>query len=325
MRLMQYNDNGTPGGGGSLHPHPSDRSLPRRGRFICGDASDQLLAMPRSSVDMVVTSPPYDSLRSYDATGTAFHAKEVIAAIAHALKPGGICCWIVADKIKDGDRSLTSFKHAFHARDAGLANHELIIWDKGANPFPRTNAYYNHHEFVFVWCKGQRPRAFNPIKEPTRWAICATRSRYTDTDGRTITERHRTPNWQPEAPIRYYPDDSAGTDPDGRIRARKPATARLDKPLGNVWRHPAGGGKSTKDQIAYRHPAIAPESLVRDLILSWSNPGDLVVDPMCGSGTTCKMAAITDRQWIGIDISGKYLSIARRRMEGISNQARMEF
>ena len=60
------------------------------------------------------------------------------------------------------------------------------------------------------------------------------------------------------------------------------------------------GGGSTKDKIVFRHPAIFPEKLDEDHILSWSDEGDFVLDPMCGSGTTCKMAALNSRQWIGI-------------------------
>ena len=62
------------------------------------------------------------------------------------------------------------------------------------------------------------------------------------------------------------------------------------------------------------HPAMFPEKLAQDHILSWSNKGDLVLDPMCGSGTTCKMAKLLKRNFIGIDISPDYCKIARQRL-----------
>jgi len=83
----------------------------------------------------------------------------------------------------------------------------------------------------------------------------------------------------------------------------------------NIWRINTGKGYSTKDACAYQHPAIFPEALARDHILSWSNPGDIVLDPMCGSGTTLKMAEHLERKWLGFDISYKYVALASKRIE----------
>ena len=74
-------------------------------------------------------------------------------------------------------------------------------------------------------------------------------------------------------------------------------------------------GGSTKDREAFKHPAIFPEKLAEDHILSWSNEGDVVFDPMCGSGTTLKMAKKHKRLFIGCDISEEYVAIAKKRIE----------
>jgi site-specific DNA-methyltransferase (adenine-specific) len=84
--------------------------------------------------------------------------------------------------------------------------------------------------------------------------------------------------------------------------------------MDNIWEIPSGYGRSTKDKIAYNHPAIFPEQLAEDHIISWSNPGDIVFDPFMGSGTTGKMAVLNGRNFIGIELDDKYFEIAKRRI-----------
>ena len=74
---------------------------------------------------------------------------------------------------------------------------------------------------------------------------------------------------------------------------------------------------SSKDKIAFEHPAIYPEQLVEDHILSWSNENDLIYDPFMGSGTTAKMAILNKRNWIGSEISKEYCDIITRRLNTI--------
>ena len=79
------------------------------------------------------------------------------------------------------------------------------------------------------------------------------------------------------------------------------------KVITNVWNIDRAYGYS-------EHPAPFPEQIANDHILSWSNPGDLVFDPMMGSGTTGKMALLNGRDFIGIEISEEYLGIAMKRI-----------
>lgn len=76
-----------------------------------------------------------------------------------------------------------------------------------------------------------------------------------------------------------------------------------------------GGGISTKDKIAYNHPAIFPEKLVADQIKTWTNENDLVYDPFMGSGTTAKIAHLLKRRWIGSEISEEYVKISEERLK----------
>ena len=101
-----------------------------------------------------------------------------------------------------------------------------------------------------------------------------------------------------------------------------PVLFKKEKTKTNIWQYAVGLGGSTRDRIAFKHPAVFPEKLAEDHILSWTNPNDLVLDPMCGSGTTCKMAALNGRRWFGIDISEEYISIAQQRMNELLKEER---
>ena len=247
-------------------------------QFIVGDAPAVLATeFNADTFDLTVTSPPYENLRNYN--GYDFNAEAMLSAIHRVTKDGGVCVWVVGDKI-NGGRSLVSFEHSFVARDVGFIVHDIMIYQKKNTPFMRSNAYTNCYEFMFVFSKG-KPKTFNPIMVPTvRSGIeaCVT-------------------NKGPDA-----------------INRKVPVELKKEKVKTNIWDYAVGMGGSTKDKVAFEHPAIFPERLARDHILSWTNEGDLVLDPMCGSGTTCKMARDYNRDYVGIDISADYIDIAERRL-----------
>lgn len=136
------------------------------GRLITADAITELNSWKTSCVDLTVTSPPYDNLRNYN--GYEFDAESMLSAILHVTKPGGVCVWVVGEKI-NGGRSLTSFDHAFVGRDAGWTVHDVMIHQKRNTPFMRSNAYTNCYELMVVFSNG-KPKTFNPITEPTKRA-----------------------------------------------------------------------------------------------------------------------------------------------------------
>jgi site-specific DNA-methyltransferase (adenine-specific) len=82
----------------------------------------------------------------------------------------------------------------------------------------------------------------------------------------------------------------------------------------NIWRYSTGCNKSTKDKEAFDHPAIYPEELVKDHLISWSNENDLIYDPFHGSGTTGKMCLLLNRNFIASEISSKYVDISIKRI-----------
>lgn len=243
---------------------------------ICGEAGEVLGAMAEGFANLVVTSPPYDNMRDYE--GYNFSAQGMLKAIYKALSPGGVCAWVVGDKVVKGSRSLSSFKHAFIAKEVGFRVHDVMIYKKRQTPFSRSNAYTSCFEYIFIFSKGA-PTVFNPLTTAA----------------------------QPRKRKTQF-----GKGPDGVNRYRVVET-KSTKTCTNVFEYSVGTA-SSRDKIAFEHPAIFPEKLAEDQITSWSNYGDVVLDPMCGSGTTLKAAKLLGRKYFGIDISPHYCAIARARV-----------
>ena len=242
--------------------------------IINGDNLSVMSKMDADSVDLVMTSPPYDNIRTYD--GYEFNYEKTIEALYRVLKPGGIVVWIVDDQFMETGRSGTSLRQALYFQQAGF-----WIWDYmfyGSNKRPLNNRRYNRSvEFAFVFSKGEA-KTVNLIKD-------------------------RKNKW-PEKPRHSWVRAPDGSKISKRTSGVKEYGARMQ-----VWNYKNSDLHNT-EKIAFTHPAIFPDGLARDHIKSWSNPGDLVLDPFCGSGTTLKQAKLLKRNYIGIDISKEYCNTA---------------
>lgn len=242
---------------------------------------DFMRQMDADSVDLTVTSPPYDDLRTYN--GYTFDFEAIAEGLYRVTKAGGVVVWVVGDRIKNSNRSLTSFRQGLFFQKIGFQIHDVMIYQKKNTPFTRSNAYTNAYEFMFVLSK-ENPRAFNPLKTETV------------RNGKELVP--------------------TGKGADGQYKKILKCLNK-SKTLTNIWSYAVGLGGTTSDKIAFEHPAIFPEKLAEDHILSWSNKGDLVFDPMCGSGTTGKMALAHERKFIGVDISEEYIAIAKERIASL--------
>ena len=236
--------------------------------------------MGEGTVDLTVTSPPYDNLRDYQ--GYSFDFGAISEGLYRVTAKGGVVVWVVGDKI-DGGRSLTSFRQAVRFQEAGFVMHDVMIYQKKNTPFTRSNAYTNCYEMMFILSKGS-PKAFNPMMEGT---------------ARPRTEVPAS-NKKAGGANRKVPDHSS----KGEIRT-------------SIWKYAVGLHGTASDRYAFAHPAMFPEKLAKDHILTWSNLDDLVFDPMCGAGTTPKMAKLHGRRYVGVDVSSAYVKIAKKRVSTV--------
>lgn len=258
-----------------------------RNKIYNMDCVEGMRFIEDSSIDLTVTSPPYDNLRQYQ--GYSFDFEAVAAELLRITKYGGVVVWVVNDATVKGSETGTSFRQALHFKSLGFKLHDTMVYLKDSCPYPETTRYYPSFEYMFVLVKGKRIGTVHLI---------ADKPNKTSGDKITGTER------KADGTVKYMSAVEKHTD-----RKVKPFGVRT-----NVWHYGMGFMKSTTDRIAYKHPAIFPERLAYDHIISWSNPGDVVLDPFMGSGTVAKMARLAGRDYIGFEISPEYCEIAEERL-----------
>ena len=248
-------------------------------QIICGDNVEVLSTLLDECIDLVVTSPPYDDLRTYG--GHSWDFAGVARELTRVLKPGGVIVWVVADATVDGSETLTSMRQAIHYKDVcGLRVHDTMIYRKANKPPLNHPRYEQEWEYAFVFAKG-KPRAVNLIHETCILAGKINRGTARNGGSDALVEKH------------------------GYGKPYKET-----KPRGNVWSYAVG----TEQDSNGKHPAIFPEALAKDHVASWSNPGDVVLDPFAGSGTTLKAAKEMNRHWLGIEINPAYVDICHKRL-----------
>lgn len=248
--------------------------------IICADSVEYLTKIETESIDMIITSPPYDNLRSYQ--GYSFDFESIAFQLFRVIKEGRCIVWVVGDQTVKGCESLTSFSQALFFKQLGM-NVETMIYEKASYLPINVNRYDHVFEYMFVFSKGPI-KVFNPQMKDRKFL-----------DSRDSKKMHRSKN--------------GNFDRVGKLSKTKQVK------LTNVWKMNCAGGQSSKDPEAYKHPAIFPEELAEKHILSWSNPGEIILDPFSGSGTSLKMAALLGRKFIGIELSEEYCEIARTRLK----------
>jgi len=256
------------------------------GKLFCCDNVIYLNTVNDNTFDLTVTSPPYDNLRDYK--GYSWNFEELAKELYRTTKQGGVVVWVVGDATINGSETGSSFRQALYFMECGFNLHDTMIYQKQWL-HQNCKRYQQEFEYMFVFTKSTI-NTFNCLKE---------KKLYMD---------KRKPKQRKDSGKKKYQE--------------KVSTL---KSRGNVWKYDVGGRHVTKDKIAYEHPAIFPEKLAYDHIVSWSNEGDIVFDPFMGSGTTAKMAERSNRRWIGCEISKEYCEIAKERIDNEREQLRLEF
>lgn len=237
-------------------------------------------------IDLIITSPPYDNLRDYK--GYVFDFEKIAKELYRVVKVGGILIWIVVDETKKFCESLTSFKQALYFVENCKFNLlDTMIYKKKsyAPAYPTLRRYVSVFEYMFIFSKG-RPKTFNPLREDKQESSIAG----------LVTSSFRQKN--------------------GELKKSQTDRSNKTKERTNVWEY-LTGSHAGEDKLKFKHPATFPNKLAEDHILSWSNENELVYDPMCGSGTTLKMAILNNRKYIGSEISQEYCGIAEERIKNI--------
>lgn len=252
---------------------------------ICGDNCEVMRQWPGECIDLVVTSPPYDDLRTYG--GHEWDFDSLAAELLRTLKPGGVCVWVVNDKI-DGGKTLSSMRQAIRFQEIGFQMWDVMIWDKPWCQYGDTSSRYaGTWEYMLIASKG-KPKTINLLKD--RENISAGSVRVSRFDRRVTADNGGTVK-------RENPHKT------GDLGVRK-----------SIWTYHVGSGQARTEQGGkVLHPAIFPEALPKDHIQSWSNPGDIVLDPFAGSGTTLKAAKELNRRYVGIEVNPEYVKICEER------------
>jgi site-specific DNA-methyltransferase (adenine-specific) len=249
--------------------------------ILQGDALTRLRELPDESVQCCVTSPPYDNLRTY--CGFSWDFEAIAKELYRVMCAGGIVCWNIGDSVVDGSETLTSAKQKIFFREqCDFRVHDTMIYEKSNFGHPERSRYHQLYEYVFILSRG-KPRVFNPICDKRNtWAGTGTFGR------NSVREK------------------------DGSMGIRKRNLITEFGMRGNVWRGPTSGqeGQLCNGSI---HPAVMPEWLAHDLVLSWSNVGDTILDPFAGSGTTGMVALELSRKAILIELNPKYCDLIRKR------------
>lgn len=253
-----------------------------------GNCLDILKKIENNTIDLTITSPPYDNLRKYKTF--EFDFESIAKELYRITKEGGVVVWIVGDATVNGSETGTSFNQALYFKEIGFNLHDTMIYQK-ANPIPQNhNRYEQSFEYMFVLSKG-KPKTFNPLREPTKNA------------GKTFDWGNRKTKMD---------DNQCRRDRESEKLKVKPTKIK-----NNIFTYSIGGGKTG-------HPAVFPDKLAEDHILSWSNEGDLVLDPFMGSGTTAKMCILNNRKYIGCEICEEYYNNSLKYLEDIKKQLRKE-
>ena len=247
------------------------------GMILCGDCVQIMKQMDDACIDLTVTSPPYDNLRTYN--GYCFDFENVAKELYRVTKDGGVVVWVVGDATIKGSETGTSFKQALYFKEIGFNLHDTMIWRK-TNPMPKvkTKRYFDVFEYMFIFSKGT-PKTFNPIMQQCKMGG----KKYDSTCKNMGGENGRT---------------------------KKTFILNNERYKDNIWDIAIAKNKTL-------HPAVFPEQLANDHIISWSNPGDIVFDPFMGSGTTAKMAMLNNRRFIGCEISEEYCNIIKDRLNNV--------
>ena len=260
------------------------------GRIIQGDSAEIMKTFEPNSINLTITSPPYDNVRLFK--GHKWDCEAIIKELFRITKEGGVVVWVVADEYMKGGRSGSSFRQAIMFQDVGFKIHDTMIYQKAGVAYPagcKSTRYTQIYEFMFVFCKG-KIKTHNLIRDKVN--------------------RSYSPNAKPRKKITKNKHGETIIQPLGNVVNEMGYR-------NNIWTYSTGRGHTSKNANVFKHPSVFPEQLAEDHIITWSNEGDVVLDCFAGSGTTLKMAMKNNRDYIGIEIDEEYCQIINENIREV--------
>ncbi|QDU80513.1 DNA adenine methyltransferase YhdJ [Polystyrenella longa] len=269
-------------------------------QIIHTDCVEGMKSLPDDCIDLIVTSPPYGNLRTYDGPPyTSELFQQVAKELTRITKHRGVICWVVRNQIVKGSENCQAEREKlFFVNELSLKSHQTIILVPAGSPPTDVShkRYANNFDYIYVFCKGDSPEYVYLHKD----------RRNTNVGAATKSRQHR--------------------NAKGEIK-NSGSHEYIVKEWGyrtNVWNFALGYGRTTKDYHIVNHPALMPEKLAEDLITSFSKTDQLVFDPFAGGGTTLKLAMLNHRRYLGMERDAKYVEMARKRLIHAETHDRVE-
>ncbi|MDR0485334.1 MAG: site-specific DNA-methyltransferase [Elusimicrobiota bacterium] len=315
----------------------------------CANALSFLQRMPCDSVDLIITSPPYFQQRKYGAGGIGNETTEeeyidnlisIFNECPRIIKPTGAIVFNLGDKYLNGNLSLIPYKFAIKAsenKNVFLINQ--ITWAK-TNPTPRQehrkliqstepffifaktkNYHFNLDEYLSHLDRKNKKTNLSFSKAGSKYFDIINQSDLKDEEKenakceleKVITEVQLGKIESFRMKIRGIHKEAYGGMDGGRNNQIRKNGFTIIKITGNAMKKdliesPVEATKGNK------HIAVYPLYIIQELVKLLSNRGDIVLDPFCGSGTTCIAAKNLERNYLGIEINPEYVSLSEERI-----------
>lgn len=298
--------------------------------IVEGDCLEVLSKMDDDSVDLVITSPPYEDARTY---GVDFNIKGqewVNWAIERYVQccrvSRGLVAWVIEGRTRQFRWSATPALFMADLHRAGIKLRKPPIYRRVGIPGSGGPDWWrNDYEFIVCASKGKlpwsdntatgHPPKFGPGGEPSHRLADGTR---VGKMALNATEPKAIAFLNGEMP-KGSKLHTKNNGKEMRVQCYVPPSKANP---GNVINHPevidckVGGGRMGSP-LAHENEAPFPESLVEPFVLCFCPPGGTVLDPFCGSGTTLAVAAKHDRNFIGIDVRKSQVELSTKRLQEV--------